>query len=367
MSAPPACRPWPLALAAAVALGVGSAPAAQRPRLCIEHLPNVVYVDEPVTVCARVEAPGEGAATFRLTTWLLDAERYILDSTATDGRAEPGEPWRYQGTLRAGEDEPASLYVELEPEGGGEVLASVMVPVLDGREPLPPLSARGMRLVDARGRRVLVRIGHRVFTREQRWLFVRYVHRRIVGEGWKFDDVVFVGSDLGAPERGYLARLAASDAYRASVVAVPSEGEEAAPPILRAVGALSQASLEEEPDLAVLCLGHDEPDWGTGLTEFRRALELVVQQLEARGCSQFVLVAPCGPPHLAKPLARYAAVVRRVAFVYKAKFLDPREALEPGHWSAGQADGPLVLRHPNRRGHEALAETIARFLADIRR
>jgi hypothetical protein len=338
---------------------------AARPRLCIEYLPGIVYEDESITVCVRVEAGGEEPTAFRLTTWLLDEETYILDKGVADGTAAPGAPWRYHGSLSPGEWTPATLWVELSPPGG-DVVASLMVRVLSGRETLPALRVEGMRLVDGEGHRVIARIEHRVYEPEQRWPLVRWLQQQLVGEGWAFRRALVLGDDLGAPSDGYLSALAAASEVETAVVPVSSSPDAAGPPILRAVAALTSAQLDAEPEVAVLCLGNCDSDFGTDVIEFGRALELILQQLEARGCSQVILVAPVGPSTHRKRLARYARAARQVAYTYRARFLDVADDLADEHWAAG-SDGQVLLRLPNPDGQAALAEAIATYLSKLRR
>jgi len=337
-----------------------------QPRLCIEYLPGILYEDEPITVCARVEASGAANSAFRLTTTLRDGSGAALALETADGSAKADEPWRRSATLRVASGSPARLELRLAPAGGAA--ATVVVRVLEARKPLPPLRVSGMRLVDASGQRVLVRIEHRIYQREESWPIIRWIRYRLYGDRVSFRRVLLLGDDLGAPRDGYLAHLAGSERpFETSLVSVPSSSRKVAPPVLRAVAALTRAKPKERPGLAALSLGHCEPDSGTDVLQFGRALELIVQQLEARGCGHFVLVSPVGPSHLRKRLAPYVRAVERVAFNYKARFLDLRGRMNDEHWAGGQKDGQLMLRLPNAKGHRAIADAIASYLTSIRR
>jgi len=353
------------ALWLAACLGFASGEA-QPPRLCVEYVPGIVYEDEPITVCARVEAGGTPLAV-RLTASLNDGAGEALASDAAEGTPTPSAPWRHQSTLAAGNGTPASLTLSLAPAGGGAPLAMLSLGILNGREALPPLEVRGTCLADAQGRHVVIRIDHRVRVVEQRWPLVRWVRRQVHGDRWTFSRVLVLGDDLGAPRDGYLAQLAsASGAWAASVLAAPSGEREAGPPVLRAVAALAAAQ-PAAPDLAVLCLGSRDPDLGTDVLLFGRALELLLQQLEAQGCRQFVLVSPVGPSRSRSRLAPYREAVERVAFTYPARHLDLGSQMADAHWLADPRDDRLVLRLPNAGGQRAIAEAITACLNQLRR
>ena len=334
------------------------------PRLCIEYLPGIVYDDQPLVVCARVEA--EAPLPVRLAASLREAEGKVLASDSAQGTPKPGAPWRHQSTLRVPRGAPAALDVVLTKANGADELGKVTLRVLDGRQALPPLRAQGMRLVDEAGKRVAVRIEQRLRKPEQRWPLVRWLRRKLYGDRIAFDRVLLLGDDLGAPDDGYLKRFGgAKPPYAVSVVAVPGDARPPSPPILRALAAFSRAAMDPPPRLAVLCLGHRDADSGTDVVQFAHALELILQQLERRGCTQFVLVAPLGPTHLHKRLAPYIATAQRVAATYRARLVHPR--LTDAHWAGKPDDGRLLLRHPNPIGHQALADTLTRFVARMRR
>jgi hypothetical protein len=226
---------------------------------------------------------------------------------------------------------------------------------------------KGARLCDASGSPVLVRIEHRVYEPNDSWPFIRWVAQKVYGDGWDFDQVTVVAGDLGMPRGGCLATLAKATSPKIAVVPVPAVNRTVGLPVLRAVAAVTSAKGLAKPDLAVLCLGHADVDYGTDVIGFGRALELLLQQFEAGGCRQFAIAPPVGPPHLRKRLEPYARAARRVARVYHARFLSIDGALKDGHWSAGGAAAPVVLRWPNAAGHRALARAILTALAEIRR
>ena len=356
------------ALVLAFCAGLASGEA-QPPRLCVEYVSGIVYEDEPITVCARVEAAGAPLAV-RLTASLSDAAGNALASDAAEGTPAPSAPWHHTSTLAAGTGTPAVLTLSLAPvrrTADGAPLATTSLRVLNGREALPRLELQGTGLADAQGRHVVVRIDHRIRVVEQRWPLVRWVRRRIQGEGWTFGRVLVVGDDLGSPRDGYLAQLASPPApWATSVLAVPSGERDGGFPVLRAVAALTAAQAAT-PDLAVLCLGWRDLDFGTDVLLFGRALELIVQQLEAQGCRQFVLVSPAGPGRSRSRLAPYREAVERVAFTYQARHLDLGGRMAEAHWLADPKDDRLVLRLPNAGGQRAIAEAITACLNQLRR
>jgi len=325
-------------------------------RLCVEYLPVIVYEDEAVTVSVRVE--GDGA--FALTAGLADAQRKTLATRTVRSRTTAESPWRGSFSLPSGKRVPAVLALYL-----GDRL-SVRVPIFSGRQPLPPLQVKGARLCGSDGSPVLLRIEHRVFQPREDWPFVRWVGAQIYGDGWKFDRVTVVAEDLGMPKDGLLAALEAATSPKITVVPVPSDTRDVALPVLRAVAALSNARSLGTPDLAVLFLGHGDVDFGTDVAAYGRALELILQQFEVRGCDQFAMAPPVGPPHLQKRLAPYAREARRVARIYHARVLPVGAALRDAHWTAGGATAPVTRRWPDAAGHAALAKAILEGLAGIR-
>lgn len=339
--------------------------AAKPPRLCIEYLPAIVYEDEAVTLCARVEATGAPAA-FLFTASLLDGSGRVLASDLARGTANAGAPWRRHSSLRPERGEPRTLVLRLATPTGARTLAALEIPVLSARKPLPPLQAKGTRLALDSGQRVLVRIEHRVWRRKVTWPLVRWVHRKLYGDTWAASRALVIGDDLGAPEDGYLARLVASrkPPIRALPIASAAGG---ALPVLRAAAALTRAKLEPTPDLAILCLGWRDADLGADVEQFGKTLELMVQQLERRGCGRCVLVGPAGPSHLRKRLAAYRKAARHVAHTYRGRFLDLAPRLADEHFAGDEAGGRLLLRLPNAKGHAAIADAVLNYLKKITR
>lgn len=350
------------ALAAAQATGLRAGEPA-RPRLCVEYFPGIVYEDEPISICTRVEA-GEGApATVSLTASLSDGSGQVLASETSQGTPAAEAPWRHESQLRPGRGSPARLDLRLA-SATGEALTAVSLRVLDGRAPLPRLKVDGAELADETGQRAIVRIEHRVRTLEQRWPLLRWLRYKIYGDRWEVHRALLIGEDLGAPKDGYLDQVAAGlKGVEVAVVAVPSEPGEDGSPALRAVAALPEPKPEAHPDLAVLCLGHCELDLGTDVLQFGRALELLIQQLERQGCEHFVLVAPVGPAHLARRLAPYAKAVERVAHTYQARFVDIRSRMTDGCWVEPETTARVVLRLPSATGQKAIAEALGPVLA----
>jgi len=337
------------------------------PRLRIEYVQSILREDQPLAVCTRVEA--ERAEGTRIAVAVRDASGAVLAASGAAGTPKPGAPWRCECSLRLAGGTPASLEVVLTRASGAPELAKEILRVLDGRKPLPPLRAQGMRLVDEEGRPVVIRIEHRVHKPDERWPVVRWVSHRLYGDKLAFNSVLLLGEDLGAPKEGYLSRFRAAKAkFAVRALPVPSRVEPPSPPILRAIAALSAVEAEDPaPDLAVLSLGHRDPDFGTDLLLFERGLELMVQQLERRGCGHLVLVSPLGPSHLEKRLEPYAAAAQRVARTYRGRYLDLRRSLDDDCWRGGAAADRLLLRFPNAKGHKALAEALLRAMARMRR
>lgn len=356
---------WWIAVLAPWAARAGGAAA---PRLCIEYLPGLVYEEQPLAVCVRVEAGGPASGAVRVAAVLRDAAGRVLASDGAQGAPKPQAPWRHHSTLSARRGSPAALDLVLTKANGADELAKLSVRLLSAREPLPPLRVKGMRLVDDAGHQVVLRVEHRLRKPEDTWPLFRWLRRRLYGDRWAFRRVLVLGDDLGAPRDGYLA-LAAAGARRfaVSAIAVPSAPRRPGPPVLRAVAALTGARLEKPPDLAVLSLGHRDADYGTDVIQFGRALERIVQELERRGCHQFVVVAPLGPRHLRERLAPYGEAAERVAFAYRARFVDLSGRLRDEHWTGESAGRRLLLRLPNPEGHQAIADALGRCLRKIRR
>jgi len=336
------------------------------PRLRIEYVQSILREDQPLAVCTRVEAArAEGA---RIAVAVRDGDGQVLAAAGASGTPKPGAPWRCECSLRLAGGTPEALDVVLTRASGAPELAKETLRVLDGRKPLPPLRAQGMRLVDEQGRPVVIRIEHRVHKPDERWPLVRWVSHKLYGDKLAFNSVLLLGEDLGAPEDGYLSQFRAAKAkFAARALPVPSRVEPPTPPILRAVAALSAAEEDPPPDLAVLSLGHRDPDFGTDLLLFERGLELIVQQLERRGCGHLVLVSPLGPSHLEKRLEPYAAAAKRVARTYRGRYLDLRRSLDDDCWRSGAGADRLLLRFPNAKGHKALAEALTRAIVRLRR
>lgn len=337
-------------------------------RLCIEYLPGIVYDDQPLAVCARVEAGGKAVTPVRLAVEVRDASGRVLASDAAEGAPKAAAPWRHHAALRAAHGTPATLHVALTRAGGDEKVGEVTVGVLNARQALPPLRVKGMRLTDEAGRRVVVRIEHRVRTPNDTWPLFRWIGHKLYGDRWAFRRVLVVGDDLGAPRDGYLARLTKANApFALSTVGVACAAREPAPPILEAVAALTHAGADVRPDLAVLCVGHCDVDYGTDVLQFGRALELMMQQLELRGCHRFVVVVPSGPRHVRKRLVPYAEAARRTARTYRARVLDLGLRMSDSHWVGAGKGERLLLRLPNARGQQAMADAISRYLKRLHR
>ena len=356
---------WPLWLLLWTAT-LASAGEAPRPRLCVEYVPAIVYEDEPISACVRIEGGQGEPSALKLIASLADASGREL--AAAEGKGSAAAPWRRQAEVRLERGSPARLDLRLFQTGTALPVATVTLRVLSARSPLPPLKADGMGLADEAGQRVLVRIEHRVFERDQTWPLFRWLHYKMYGDGWVFRRALILGEDLGAPRDGYLAQTAALlKGVAATVVAVESASADPAPPVFRAVAALASAKLEAAPEAALVSLGHSDPDCGTDVRQFGLALELVVQQLEARGCKHFVFATPVGPSHLTKRLAPYAKAIGRVAFTYQARRCDLQRHLSDESWAEGGREARLVLRYPNAGGQRAMAEALAAFLARCRR
>jgi len=316
-------------------ISIAECAAAAGPRLCVEYLPQVIYDDEALTACVRVE----GAGVFDIVARLLDAKGRALASHAASGRATAGKPWRAQLRLRPGRGEPAP-------------------------RPLRPLEVKGLRLVGEKGQAVVLRIAHRVRQIEQRWPLVRWIRYKLYGDRVKFDRVAIVGEDLGERD-GYLAGAArALEGLEVAVLAVRSRGRESGPPVLRAIAAASQKAWRKAPDLVAFSLGHTEDDLGTDPLVFGRGLEALVQHFEALGARHFVVVAPAGPPDHAARLVKYVRQAKRVAHVYRARYADLGSALA-GCWRVGE--DRATLRFPSREGHERLGRALAEFIRGLRR
>ena len=354
------------ALCLLAGLAAARAGAAVRPRLCIEYLPAIVYDDDAVTLCARVESPGEDTAVrFLFSASLLAGSGRVLASDMAKGSAKSEAPWRRHSSLRPSGAEPAKLLVRVMPAGGGLPLAAVEVPVLRARAPLPPLQAKGLRLADAKGRRVLVRIEHRTWKPKETWPLVRWLSYKFYGDSWDVARAALLGDDLGAPRNGYLAQVAARSPVPLQTIPVASAGPDVGLPVLRAVAALTRAKLQPNTGLALVCLGHRDADFGSDVLQFRKAVELIVQQLERRGCAHCVLVAPTGPSHLKKRLAPYHKATRYVAHNYRAHLLDLAPRLTDDHYAGGPPGGRLLLRLPGPAGHRAIADALAAFLKSV--
>ena len=363
----PGSRITVLACVGLLALAVPVLAGEPGPRLCIEYLPSILYEDQPLAVCARVEA--ERAEAMRLAVSVRGAGGEVLASSGAAGTPRPGAPWRCDCSLRIPRGSPTALDVVLTKANGAVELGKATVRVLASRDGLPPLWAKGMRLADEAGQRVVVRIEHRVYRPEERWPLFRWVAHKLYGDRLAFDRVLLLGDDLGAPRDGYLAKFAAAKTrFKPSVLAVPSRVEPPTPPILRAVAALSRAAADDKPpDLAVLCLGHRDPDFGTDVLQFERGLELIAQELERRGCRHLVIASPVGPSHLRERLGPYTEGAQRVATTYRARFLDVGRHLTDEHWAGEAKDDRLLLRLPNDKGHQALADALTRYVTRLRR
>ena len=341
-------------------ISIAECAAAAGPRLCVEYLPQVIYDDEALTACVRVEGAGE----FRVAARLLDAKGRALASHAASGRAAAGKPWRAQLRLRPGRGEPALLELSLSTAKEARPVAGVKARVVNLTRPLRPLEVKGLRLVGEKGQAVVLRIAHRVRQIEQRWPLVRWIRYKLYGDRVKFDRVAIVGEDLGKRD-GYLAGAArALEGLEVAVLAVRSRGRESGPPVLRAIAAASQKAWRKAPDLVAFSLGHTEDDLGTDPLVFGRGLEALVQHFEALGARHFVVVAPAGPPDHAARLVKYVRQAKRVAHVYRARYADLGGALA-GCWRVG--DDRATLRFPSREGHERLGRALAEFIRALRR
>jgi len=353
-------REAPLRFLALFLISIVECAAVGEPRLCVEYLPQVVYNDEALTACVRVEGAGE----FRVAARVLDRSGRTLAGQVASGSAAPDKPWRAQLRLRPGRGEPTLLELSLSTAKEAGPVAGVKARVVNLPRPLPPLGVKGLRLVGEKGQAVVLRIAHRVRQIEQRWPLVRWIRHKLYGDRVKFDRVAIVGEDMGERD-GYLAGGArVLEGLEVTVLVVRSRGREAGPPVLRAIAAASQKAWRKAPDLVAFSLGHTEDDLGTDPLVFGRGLEALVQHFEALGARHFVVVAPVGPPDHAARLVKYARQAKRVAHVYRARYADLGGALA-GCWRVG--DARATLRFPTREGHERLGKALAEFILGMRR
>lgn len=342
-----------------------SASEAEKPRLylIVDYLPNFVYPSEPLTFCARVENAGTTPQPAALHYALADSRGKTLWQGDQTAEVQPEKFWRVQETCRIPKKLSGELALRISLKHKGSALAQHCTRIIGRHAARPGLQTQGTHLEDEKGNWITFQIEQKVRQPDRKWIFARWVRGKVHRDTVKPESVVVIGSRLAAEasDTSYADLFLPGDGGKramrvAATTALGSGGTTY--PVLQAAVTMCVHKLPRSPRIALVVLGTEDQRMGTGILEFRRAIELILQRLEKLGCKRTYLISPISPPHLAGEVSRYTAMLRTLAWVYRVQFIDVGSVLSPEHWRLKGEVKELFGAYPNLAGQKKIAEVI---------
>ncbi|MFP4055611.1 MAG: GDSL-type esterase/lipase family protein [Candidatus Brocadiia bacterium] len=234
-------------------------------------------------------------------------------------------------------------------------------------------------LFDEHGYRVMIVAEREDPDRHWRWVLARYLRDELYARRAKTRRRVLLFGDRmaplpqpGEPFTDYVERVAARlEAEGRTVQFVPRTPGRlpTVPDVVRFARQLQSLESEGElPDIVVFSPGLSDVAQATGVRNFVRAIDVMVDCLRATDPRiKPVIVSPPPFPGNPRRSRRYAQALHRMAARHNILFLDLHQLLTKGAddwlraYYATEADG-VFRRDPNEAAHERLARALAALL-----
>jgi lysophospholipase L1-like esterase len=357
-----AVRALSLAVWLAAAGGAPGGPGAPAVAPAVAYLPAVAYDDRPVPLSLRVRNGSGRPVPVRLRIEAADADGRVTWQNERNGAVPADRPWEVEAAVPMPGDERrlGRVTVTAQPAGGAE--AAVRVLFASPRDDLAGLAPRAGLLCDPGGVPVCVLIERHVKSDSRRWIWIKGMHRSVTRRKDILSRVSVYGERLrpGTEKRSYLDMLdEACPGRTVRGVALDAGRHQGPPSVLDALCRFQTALAASPPDWAILFLGTNDLACGTPVNRYRSCLELMAQQLAARGVRRLTLVPPVGSPAVAPRLKAYRAAVADVARNYEADLLDIGAKLSRADWMPLEKQPRVLGRYPTTAGHVRLARALA--------
>jgi hypothetical protein len=339
--------------------------ASGEPVLLLDDAPSFTYRGGDITISLRVVNPAAAERPLGIRCSLRGSDGKAAWTREVGGRAPAAGSWRTELTCRLNSRASTAPELLLELTADGRRVDTSTLRVLRPDAELPELKASEGKLLDGARARVVFEIERRVRPPSTRWMFVRWLRKKMTDDVIRAPDLLLLADELGQPPGaagGYIDQLAKDVAGLQAVHIPTTEG-------LGSLRAVEQAFREKLPEaqMAVLFIGNQDYEWGGDVLDYRRSLELIIQRLEARGVGSFVIIPPIAPRHWRDQAERYRRVAGQVAWDYSARLIDLGGLRDDTIWLREEGTSQVYLRNPSERGHRVIARTIADELAKIRR
>jgi len=337
--------------------------------LLLDYAPNVIYADDAPTLCFRIINDGKVDVEASLRFVLADARGKRVKRWERAVRIGSGRFVCVREVIRAVLGNGRGLHVTVGLDVKGLAVAERRF-ALPAPERLversadagpdnaaPPLQFCDSFLSDAQGRRLIFRARRRARQVERRWAWPKWCWRKLRPKQCPASTALLIVDLPGAREFVALTRERLGRDTPRAVILAPAPA--ASVPVLRVLVDMVKVRSVRAPRLAVLMLGTSDLCTGTPPEDFRMVLELLLQHLQSKGFTEFLLVAPACPPGWSRIAEAYRARTAQVAKVYKASFARLDAFEDASTWRRSE-DAPLVYGwKPTRSGLAAAADELA--------
>jgi hypothetical protein len=361
---------------------------AARPHLVVEYLPALVYYRERIALRLRVENPRGEPLACSVEARLWPPE----DDAKTDPPEVIALDVPARGSESAAFDLPSTGWMRAEVvlSTGEGPQDSFGARRFDEGSMLPPLEAGGERLYLRGGlEAVVLCLRQRTGRPDREWYLVGRLARSFE-KGTEPAGVLCLGARLseagpGEDDPPYMRALGERAGTWVETTVLPGESARGVLHPILADLALSLAAVEaaRPAEVVVWVVACDDARRATPTRTFRKSADLLLSRVRRKGAARIEVVFCPEPAVPAGRRAVYLEELSAACLAYRAgltvvegfeegrSWTAPRGAPGPPSTSRGAVKGEAgpralqqhaavraLLRHPNARGHEALAEAV---------
>lgn len=279
-------------------LGPGCMVSAKRDNFCsmssllllavlVDYTSTIIYAGEPIRVCLRNADKDKFAGSveqYDTEGKLLRKDRFLITSTVK---------FRFPQLK--------SLRKIIFRDRSD----SITLKILGIKEPYLKLKQRGSLLLTESGEFVVLRIEKVVRKPERKWAWIKWLRKKFGTPEERFKSVGLILPDSYFEVTG---SVCPAVAYPVPVDSAP------------VLSALTRVLIEPpRTEVVVILTGFDESA-GTEPLLYGRAIEAIIQRLQASGTKRFVLLQPLRRPGYNSVIRMYTSQLRDIAYRYRERF-----------------------------------------------